>query len=100
MLDDKKILKKNKNMVSRVIAGETILLPITRSSKEINAIYSLNRSAAHVWGLIDGKRSLADIKNDLMKEFDVTSSEVEKKIGKLVRELKDINALVGKEAWL
>lgn len=94
MLDNKKVFKRNKNMVSRVIAGETILLPIVRTSKEMNAIYSLNKSAACVWELIDGKKSVADIKESLTEKYDAAPSEVEKKVATLINELKNIEAVV------
>ena len=66
------ILKKNKDMVTRKIADETILLPIYRTSKEINCIYTLNKPASIVWDMIDGKTSVGEIKDKVLNNgFDL-----------------------------
>jgi hypothetical protein len=88
------VLRKNPNMVSRVIADEVILLPIYRASEEINCIYTLNKPAAKVWGMINGKRKLAEIKNKVLADFDTTPKEADKEMQKLVKELKEIKAIV------
>jgi hypothetical protein len=92
-MQDKEILKKNKNIVSRQIGAETILLPICKNSKEMNCIYTLNRPAARVWELIDGKRSLSRIKGDILNEFEVSAGELDKIMAGLLKDLKDIKAV-------
>lgn len=89
------ILKKNPDMVSRTIEDETILMPIYKTSEEINCIYTLNDVAARVWELINGKRSLATIKKTLLEEFDVTQKELDKELDKLLKDLKEIKAIKG-----
>ena len=66
------VYKKNKNMVTRKIADETILLPIYRTSKEINCIYTLNKPASIVWDMIDGKTTVGEIKDKVLNNgFDL-----------------------------
>ncbi|MBU1134721.1 MAG: PqqD family protein [Candidatus Omnitrophica bacterium] len=66
------VLKKNKNMVTRKIADETILLPIYKTSKEINCIYTLNKPASIVWDMIDGKTTVGEIKDKVLNNgFDL-----------------------------
>lgn len=93
-MQETKVLRKNKNMVTRVIDDETMLLPIYKSSDEINCIYTLNKVASTVWELIDGKRTPLEIKNKVLKEFDTTPKEVDKEMQKLLKDLKEIKALV------
>jgi len=87
------VLKKNPDMVTRVIDDETILLPIYKSSDDISCIYSLNKVASRVWEAIDGKRTVAQIKAKVLKEFDTTPEEVNKELGMFVKELKEIKAV-------
>ena len=94
-MKDSLVLKKNPDVVSRTIEDETILMPVYRTSDEINCIYTLNAVAARIWELIDGKRSLKAIKNTLMKEFDVTDKEMDKELSKFLKDLKDIKAIKG-----
>ncbi len=92
-MKDKDILNKNKNIVSRQIGAETILLPICKDTKEMNCIYTLNKPAARVWELIDGKRDLSRIKKDILKEFDVNADELDKLMAALLKDLKEIKAI-------
>jgi len=90
---DKTILKKSKNIVSRQIGAETVLLPIYKSTKEMNCIYTLNKPAARVWELIDGKRDLSRIKKDILSEFDVSVVQLDKLMAGLLSDLKEIKAV-------
>jgi len=87
------ILRKNPNVVSRIIGNEMILLPIYRNSDEINCIYTLNKSASFVWENLDGKTPLGKIKQKILKEFDAKPEEIDKELEKLIKELKEIKAL-------
>jgi hypothetical protein len=90
------VLRKNPNVVSRVIADETVLLPIYRTSKEINCIYTLNKSASRIWELIDGKRRLDGIRGRIAEEFAVTEAHLQKELGKVLSELLEIKAVTKK----
>lgn len=92
-MQEKTVLRKNSGMVTRVIEDETILLPIYKTSDEINCIYTLNKVASRVWELLDGKRTLTELKDKLLKEFDTTPKEVDKELQKLLKDLKEIKAV-------
>jgi len=92
-MKDAAVLKKNPDIVSRTIEDETILMPIYKTSDEINCIYTLNNVAARIWELIDGKKSLARIKQTLLGEFDVTEKELNKELDKFLKDLKEIKAI-------
>jgi hypothetical protein len=87
------VLKKSANIVSRTIGSEMVLLPIYKNTKEMNCIYTLNRPAARVWELIDGRRSVGAIKEKILTEFDVTPVDLEKRVRELLKDLKDIKAV-------
>jgi len=92
-MEETKVLRKNKDMVTRVIDDETILLPIYKTSEEINCIYTLNKVASRIWELINGKRRLGEIKNKVLKEFDTNSQEVDKEMQKFLKDLQEIKAV-------
>ena len=92
-MKENKVFRKNKDMVTRVIDDEAILLPIYKTSEEINCIYTLNKVASRIWELINGKRALGEVKSKLLKEFDTSSQEVDKKMQKFLKDLKEIKAI-------
>ena len=92
-MSDNTVLKKNKNIVSRTIGTETVLLPIIKNTREMNCIYTLNRAAARVWELIDNKRSLAQIKKIITTEFTADPDKMDKLMQSLISDLKEIRAV-------
>ena len=93
LMREKVALRKNKDMVARDFEDETVLVPIFKTSKEADYIYTLNPSARRVWDLINGKRTTADIKKIILKEFDTTPEEVDKEMSKIVKDFKKIKAV-------
>ncbi len=87
------VIRKNPNMVSRIIGNETILLPIYKTSEEINCIYTLNKVASRLWEKFDGKKNLARIKKEALKEFNTTPAEADKELEKFLKELGAIKAI-------
>jgi hypothetical protein len=92
-MDENLVLRKNKDMVTRVIDNETILVPIYKTSDEINCIYTLNKVGSRLWELIDGKKTLGEIKKQVLKEFDTNPEEVNKEMQKFLKDLKKIKAI-------
>jgi len=92
-MPSKKIFTKSQNIVARQIGEETVLLPIYKSTKDLNCIYTLNKPAARIWELIDSKNSLEDIKKKIAAEFDVTAGELDKRLQGLLDDLKSIKAI-------
>ena len=88
------VFKKNPDFVMRVIEDETILIPIYKTSEEANYIYTLNKVGQKVWNLIDGKKTLGEIKKNILKKFDTTPEETEKELSRFLKDLKEIKAIV------
>ncbi len=88
-----KVFRKNKNMVSRKIDKELILVPIFKSDKDINEIYSFNDTAGKIWDLIDGKRTLAKIREDLLRKFAVDDKTLDKHLAEFINDLQEIKAI-------
>jgi hypothetical protein len=80
-------------MVSRQIAGEVILVPIRKNVGDLESIYTLNDTAAAIWALLDGKRSLAEIRDQMVVEFEVTAEEATQDLDELIAQLLDVGAV-------
>jgi len=59
--------EKDPSMVSRRIADEVVLVPVSRKVGEIDGLYALNEVAARIWDLIDGERSLTQLRDALVR---------------------------------
>ncbi len=88
------VLKKNKDMVTRVINRETILMPLFKSSDDLSCIYTLNKVGSRVWELIDGKRNAVQIKQKLVQEFSGSEEEISRELEKFLKDLKEVKAIL------
>ena len=92
------IYEHDPNIVSRLIAGEMILVPIRKDVGDMESIYTLNETGARVWELLDGRRSLAEIHQQLVREFDIDPFQAEQDLKELIDGLVEIGALVKRQA--
>lgn len=74
-MDLKARYQKNPSVVFRKIAEEFVLVPITNSVGQLDSIYTLNETGAHIWEMLDGKNSLEDVAKALEQKFDVSNKE-------------------------
>jgi hypothetical protein len=81
-------------MISRLIAGEMILVPIRKNVGDMESIFTLNETGARVWELLDGQRTLADVHAEMIQEFDVDSFQARQDLLELIQSLLDQGALV------
>ena len=88
------IYKHDPNIVSRTIAGEVILVPIRSNVAEMNSVFTLNETAARFWELTDGTRSLTQVHQLILAEFDVEAAQLEADLLELVEVLTEVKALV------
>jgi len=67
--------RKSDDLVTREIAGETLLVPIRNTLASLQQIFALNPVASFVWGQLDGTRSLGAIHQDIVARFSTTPEE-------------------------
>ena len=65
------IYKKTESVVTREIAGETMLIPITGNLADMQQIFTLDEVSATIWNALDGHRALEDVVKAVTEAFDV-----------------------------
>lgn len=88
-----RIYQHDPNIVSRTILDETILVPLRQNVSDFESIYTLNETAAFTWSRLDGQHSLAEIRDEIVKEFAVDAGEAEADLLELIDHLGEIGAL-------
>ena len=86
--------RKNEDFVFRKIDNETIVVPIKDNVGDMGSIYNLNELGAFVWEHLDGDKRLLDIKDMILKEFDVSAEKAEEDLREFVGELREIEAIL------
>lgn len=88
------IYQHDPNIVSRLIGDEMILVPIRQNVGDMDNIYTLNETAARIWELMDGKRDLAEIHQQLLQEFEIDAQQAESDLLELVTGLLEQGAIL------
>jgi len=82
-----KVYTRDEDVVSRKIAGELFLVPVKGKLAHMEQIFTLTPVAEFIWENINGKKSLHDIHNDLMAQFDVGHDQAESDLREFVTDL-------------
>ena len=77
MVDLKSILSQSGSIVTRKTGNEYVLVPITNNIADMNSVYTLNETGAFLWEHIDGKRTVEEIINALISEYDIDKQNAE-----------------------
>jgi len=59
----------------------------------LNSIYILNETAGRMWELLDGQRSLREICDAIIDEFDVTREQVERDLTDFIAKLEEVKVV-------
>jgi hypothetical protein len=82
-----RVFEKTDNIVSRRIAGELFLVPISGDLANMQRIFTLTPVAEFIWEKLDGRMNLNDIRRDVLDRFDVSEKQAEADINEFVTEL-------------
>ena len=89
----RKRFSKDPAIVSRVIADKYILVPIRQAVVDMDCIYTMDEVAGCIWELIDGKRTLEEIRDVIVEEFEVDPLEAEADLVEFVQQLELAGAI-------
>src|SRR6476660_658070 len=67
---------RSDSVVSRVIAGETLIVPIRRGVGDLASIYSLNPVATAIWQALSEPHSTDEVIQVVTEEFDAETEKV------------------------
>ena len=81
-------LTKDKNLVTRSIGGETLIVPIRSGIADLECIYALNEVGSRVWELLDERSSVKTIIEAICSEYDVTPEQAAHDISELLSSLE------------
>ena len=84
---------KEKDLVTRDVAGETIVVPVRSNVGDLDSIYTLNEVGTAIWGLIDGRKDVQKIIEKICSEYEISAEEAEQDIFEFIEQLKEIGVV-------
>lgn len=79
---------RSDSVVSRVIAGETLIVPVRKGVGDLASIYSLNEVASTIWHALASARSQTEIVEQIASEFDIAAAPVASDISQFLIEMQ------------
>jgi len=85
-----KCYKKTESVVTREIAGETMLIPITSQLADMQQIFALDAVSALIWSLLDGTHTLQELIAAVTNDFEVTAEVATADANLFLAELSEV----------
>ena len=84
-----KCFDKEKDLVTRDVAGESIIVPIKGHVGDLEGVFTLNEVGAMIWQLINGQTTARQLMESVRDKYDVEAPEAEKDVVDFLRSLED-----------
>jgi Coenzyme PQQ synthesis protein D (PqqD) len=79
--------RKSENIVTRRIAGQTLLVPVAANVADLDSLYMLNEMGTRIWELIGSNTTLDKVVETITREYDVEPEEAATSILEFINSL-------------
>ncbi len=66
---------QDQGVVTRQIAGETVLVPVRSGAADLDFIYTSNDTGTMIWECLDGEKNVSQIVEAICHKYDVSPEE-------------------------
>ena len=79
---------KEEDLVTRDVAGETIIVPIKGRVGDLDSIYTLNELGTFIWHQLEAGPTIRQLVDSVAREYDVEASEAERDVSEFLDSLE------------
>ena len=83
-------LTRSRSVVARVVAGETLLVPIRGKVGDLASIYSFNGTGTLIWKMLESPRTVKQLAEGVADAYDVDQAQAEVDVAGFVSEMKAV----------
>lgn len=81
---------RSRAVASRVVAGETLLVPIRARVGDLASIYSFNGTGSSIWQLLESPKTVDELVAAVVREYDSEQELVEKDVKEFLGEMLSV----------
>jgi Coenzyme PQQ synthesis protein D (PqqD) len=81
---------RNSAIVSREVAGETIVVPICRGVGDLDSVYTFNPVGRSLWSLLEESRTAEELANWVATHYEVNAAQALVDVRSYLSELQEI----------
>jgi hypothetical protein len=83
-------LVRSQSVVARVVAGETLIVPVRSNVGDMASIYSFNVTGSMIWRLLESPRTVAELVAAVKQAYEVEPARAEHDVTSFVNEMKSV----------
>jgi len=81
------VVSQSSSIVTRKTGKEYVLVPIANNIADMNSVYTLNETGAFLWEQIDGKKSVKDLIEALISEYEIDKESATRDVLSFIEEM-------------
>lgn len=81
---------RNPDLVSRDIAGETVVVPICRGVGDLDSIFTFNTVGTHLWNLLVAIHTEHELIKSVTENFEVSEDEARSDVRNFMADLLEV----------
>jgi hypothetical protein len=89
-LSEQRLVVRSRSVVARVVAGETLIVPIRASVGDLASMYKINGTGSLIWELLGSAKTIAELAAAVAREYGVDVAHAQSDVTSFVNELKAV----------
>jgi len=81
-------LVRSRSVVSRVVAGETLIVPVRNRVGDLASIYSFNGAGSLIWKLLETPKTVAELAGAVAQEYEVEVAVAARDVTNFAEEMR------------
>jgi hypothetical protein len=82
------VFARSQSVVSRVLAGETLIVPVRGKVGDLASIYKFNGTGSLIWQALATPKTLSELIAAVVDEYDVEPRQAEQDVAQFVGEMR------------
>ncbi len=93
VISDDQVFVRSRAVVSRVVAGETLIVPVRGKVGDLASIYSFNETGSLIWKLLDTPRAVGEVVGAIAEEYQVDAEQVRQDVLRFMGEMRGVGLI-------
>jgi len=93
VVSDAQVFVRSRAVVSRVVAGETLIVPVRGKVGDLASIYSFNETGSLIWRLLDAPRTVGEVVGAVAEEYQIDTEQVRQDVLRFLGEMRGVGLI-------
>jgi hypothetical protein len=93
VISEGQVFVRSRAVVSRVVAGETLIVPVRGKVGDLASIYSFNETGSLIWKLLDTPRTVGEVVVAVAEEYQVDTKKVRQDVLRFLNEMRAVGLI-------